>query len=280
MPMRKMIEIEDAKCNGCGKCVNGCAEGALAIVDGKARVIKEQFCDGFGDCIGECPTGALKLVDREAPLFDETAVRTHLVQLRGPAGVKRFNEAQRAHEKGQHPPAPSAEAAHGHGGGGCPGTRMRMAIQKDGGKTAVTVTGNDMPALVQKPDLDQWPVQLHLVPPSAPFFKNRELVLLSTCSPIASADVHWRFIRGRGVVVACPKLDRREGYVEKLAAILSEPTIPKIIVVRMEVPCCGGLTAMVEEALAACGRSDLHAEEVTMGLDGAIRSTAPIQPRM
>ena len=132
--------------------------------------------------------------------------------------------------------------------------------------------GGDGTSQAIRSDLTQWPVQLHLVPADAPFFKGRELVVLSTCSPIASADMHWRFIRGRGVVVACPKLDRTEKYVDKLAAILSEPSIPAVVVTRMAVPCCGGLTAMVKQAVAKTGRSDLKFSEVIIELDGTIQS--------
>ena len=119
-------------------------------------------------------------------------------------------------------------------------------------------------------ELEQWPVQIHLVQPGAPFFKNRELVVLSTCSPVASADIHWRFLRGRAVAVGCPKLDETTSYAEKLGAILAEPTIPRVIVVRMEVPCCGGLTRIVKEAVALSGRTNLEMEEVTVGIDGSI----------
>ena len=119
-------------------------------------------------------------------------------------------------------------------------------------------------------DLEQWPVQIHLVQPGAPFFSNRELVVLSTCAPVASADVHWRFIRGRGVAVGCPKLDDTAGYAEKLGAILRDRSIPKVIVARMEVPCCGGLTAITRQAIALSGRTDLKAEEVTIGVDGSV----------
>lgn len=134
---------------------------------------------------------------------------------------------------------------------------------------AATVAGSG-PARVMPSEIDQWPIQLHLVQPGAPFFKNKELVILSTCSPVACPDVQWRFLRGRSVVVACPKLDRTEPYVEKLAGILSDPSIPKAIVVRMEVPCCGGLTRIASAAAAASGRSDLVVEEATITLDGQL----------
>ena len=152
--------------------------------------------------------------------------------------------------------------------GGCPGMAMRFNPEKT--KPASQPSGGQGPRQAIPSELQQWPVQIHLVRPDAPYFKNRELVVLSTCSPIASADIHWRFIRGRSVVVGCPKLDQTDGYIEKLAAIFAEPSIPKVIVVRMEVPCCGGLTSIVSNAVRMSGRSDLQVEEVTVGLNGDI----------
>lgn len=270
MATRKIITIDEDLCNGCGNCITGCAEGALQLVNGKAKLVKEQFCDGFGDCIGTCPTGALKIVERNAEAFDEAATRRNLLETQGEAAVQQMDAANAAHERGEHPaPQQSAPTA-----GGCPGMRMRMPAP-DAPKAAATPAANvaDMPASVMPTELQQWPVQLHLVQPGAPFFKNRELAILSTCSPVASADVHWRFMRGRSVVVACPKLDNTEPYVEKLAGILRETTIPKAIIVRMEVPCCGGLTRIVREAHRLSGRQDLMVEEVTISLDGKVMET-------
>jgi len=238
---RKIIEIDEEKCNGCGACVTGCAEGALAIVNGKAKLVSDVFCDGLGACIGECPTGALKIIERDAPEFDETAVEQHLHK--------------------QKPHAPPA--------GGCPGMKLRFAEPSKVAKSKVE--GQGVSVQVIPSELNQWPTQLHLVPVEAPFFKNRELVVLSTCAPSASPDVNWRFIRGRAIAIACPKLDRTEGYVEKLAAILASNGIPKVIIVRMEVPCCGGLTMMVKEAARRSGRNDLVVEEAVIGLDGELR---------
>jgi ferredoxin len=243
--------------------VTGCAEGALQIVNGKAKLVNEVFCDGLGACIGECPTGALKIVEREAPAFNPVAVEAHLKRLgREPAGHSHTH----THAAGSKARPPAAHA-------GCPGSAMRMSAASE---TPAPVTGTGLPAMVQRSELAQWPVQLHLVQPGAPFFKNRELVLLSTCAPVASADVHWRFLRGRAVAVGCPKLDDTEGYVDKLAAILAEPTIPKVQVVRMEVPCCGGLTMILRQAIELSGRKDLAAEEVVVGTDGAIKSARAI----
>lgn len=268
MAKRKIIEINEDKCNGCGNCITGCAEGALQLVDGKAKLVKEQFCDGFGDCIGTCPTGALTITEREADEFDIEATRDNLRETQGEEAVRRMDEANAAHDRGEHPAPPPAA----HSGGGCPGMRMRMPKP---GATAPSVAPASTSGTGQmvRSDLEQWPVQLHLVQPGAPFFQNKELVILSTCSPIASADVHWRFIRGRGVVVACPKLDDTAPYADKLAAILGDTSIPKLIVVRMEVPCCGGLSMIAQDAVARCGRDDLVLEEVTVGLSGDILGT-------
>ncbi len=233
---RKIIEIDEELCNGCGECVTGCAEGALQIVDGKAKLVNEVFCDGLGACIGTCPTGALKIIERDADEFDEAAVEEHL-----------------GNQKPKAPPA-----------GGCPGMQVRF-----GGEPKV-----EHPAVSEQvipSELNQWPTQLHLVPSVAPFFKDRELVVLSTCAPSASPDVNWRFVRGRAIVIACPKLDRTEGYIEKLTEILKSNGIPKVIIVRMEVPCCGGLSVMVKQAAQQSGRTDLIVEEATIGLNGDVK---------
>ncbi len=280
MATRKIIQIDEDLCNGCGNCITGCAEGALQLIDGKARLVKEQFCDGFGDCIGHCPTGALTIVEREADAFNEQATKMNLLQTQGVTAVKRMDKANAAHERGEHPDenvlkqVPRAPQAGG--GGGCPGMRMRMGNSNSAAAPAPTPSQGALPPKMMPSALEQWPVQLHLVQPGAPFFQNKEMAILSTCSPIASADVHWRFMQGRSVVVACPKLDRTEPYVEKLAAIFQDTSIPKALVVRMEVPCCGGLSRIVQEAHARSGRADLVVEEITLSLTGEVLSTQPL----
>lgn len=237
---RKIIEIDEALCNGCGACVTGCAEGALQIVNGKAKLVNEVFCDGLGACIGECPTGALKIIERETPAFNEAAAKAHVQKTKVPA-------------------------MHS----GCPGMQVRFENKERNAEPApARISGQVIPS-----ELAQWPTQLHLVPVQAPFFTGRELVVLSTCAPSASPDVNWRFIRGRAIVIACPKLDRTEGYVEKLAAIFASNGIPKVTVVRMEVPCCGGLTQMVKQAARQSGRTDLIVEEATIALNGDLIAT-------
>jgi ferredoxin len=264
---REILSIDEELCNGCGECITGCAEGAIQLVDGKAKLVKEQFCDGFGDCIGTCPTGALKVEERESQAFSIEATKQHLMQTQGPDAVARMEAANKAHEQGKHP-EPATAPPTMPPAGGCPGSRMMESLKETPAAAPAEAAG--MPPRVNQPELDQWPVQIHLVSPEAPYFKNRELVVLSTCSPIASADIHWRFMRGRSIVVGCPKLDRTEGYAEKLGAILSDPSIPKVIIVRMEVPCCGGLTSIVQEAARLSGRTDLEVEEVTVRLNGDI----------
>lgn len=203
MATRKIIQIDEALCDGCGECVTGCAEGALQIVDGKAKLVREDFCDGFGDCIGTCPTGALTIEERKVPDYDPQ--------------------------------------------GGCPGSRMRVLPMAGGGVSPSspnppsaqgapafpTLAGSSPsgdPGTIMPSNLGQWPIQLHLIQPNALFFKNRELCVLSTCSPVAMPDAQWRFVRNRSVVMACPKLDRLDGYLDKLTGILAEPSIPRAVV--------------------------------------------------
>ena len=265
---RQIITIDEEKCNGCGLCVMTCAEGALKLVNGKAKLIKELLCDGFGDCLGECPTGALKIEVRDADVFDLTATRQHVKAERGEDGLKKLETVALRHERKGHTAAPDT--------GGCPGSVMPAMTEEPRRASSPSSTTTAMPSQALRSELEQWPVQIHLVQPGATFFKGRELVVLSTCSPVASADVHWRFIRGRGVAVGCPKLDNTKDYAGKIGAILSEPSIPKVIVVRMEVPCCGGLTMIVAEAVRLSGRKDLQVEEVVVGLKGEIKHVRKI----
>jgi len=264
---RNIIHIDESKCNGCGQCITACAEGALQLVNGKAKLVKEVFCDGLGLCMGECPTGALTVEVRAAPAFDYEQTKIHVLAERGEDGFQQLKTAARKNGvSAKSLPAP------GHSGcgdrrGGCPGMKMRFVPKP-------AVVADAATALADRSGLAQWPVQIHLVQPGAPFFHGRELLVLSTCAPVASAEIHKQFIRGRGVVVGCPKLDRTEGYAEKLAAILKDKSIPGVLVVRMELPCCGGLTAIVREAVRQSGRRDLRVEEIQIGLDGTIKTQA------
>ena len=263
---RTIIHIDADKCDGCGLCVSACHEGAIELRNGKAVLAREQHCDGLGACLGDCPRGAITLEEREAPAFLEPGGL--------PSAAGGLPSAS---------PFPKPGAGCGcedplptFGTGGCPGSRVRMQEKPTvpAPMTAPSVSG--LPGKVNASELSHWPVQLHLVPVRAPFFGDRELVVLSTCAPVASADVHWRFLRGRAVVIACPKLDRTEPYVEKLAAIFAQNPIPRVQVVRMSVPCCGGLTHIVRDALRLSGRRDLVVEEITVDLDGTVLSTKPL----
>lgn len=255
---RKIIKINQDLCNGCGDCVVGCAEGALQIIDGKAKLIKEDCCDGFGDCIGTCPTGALTIEEREAIDFDEKGTIEYLEKTQGKEAVKKMQQAQKIHKIKQKvhgknfPNAPR----------GCPSSRIKE-LKKEVVKPSDRVSlGTILPS-----DLAQWPIQIHLVSPTAPYFNGKELVIMSTCSPLASADTHWRYLRGRSVVVGCPKLDRTEPYAQKLASIFKANDIPKVIVVRMEVPCCGGIVSITNEARKLCGK-DIKIVEDTISIEG------------
>ena len=238
--MAKRIHINEELCTGCGNCETGCEHGAIRVVDGKARLVREDFCDGLGACIGTCPTGALKIV--ELPTGEQPSAR----------------------------PAPAPPVQKGLDSettqGGCPGSRL---MDLAAGPAAAASTGSAGPARVMHPELGQWPIQLHLIPPNAPFLRGKELVLLASCAAVASPDVQWRFIRGRAIAIACPKLDRTEGYLEKLAAMIAGSGITKVIVVRMQVPCCGGLSRLAQQAreLAAV---DLAIEEAVIALDGSL----------
>lgn len=317
MATRKIIRIDEDLCNGCGDCVVGCAEGALQIVDGKAKLVREDFCDGFGDCVGTCPTGALTIEEREVPQYDPQAARAHVAQTRGDEGLKAFDEAAQQHglepssgcpgsktmspdsrmrvlpnaSDGVSPSSPNPSLAQGApafsttptaqrpSGGGCPGGRSRT-LDADQPPTPPSAGGpaTGDPGTIQPGQLGQWPVMLHLVPPGAPFFKNKELCLLASCTPAAMPDAQWRFVRGRGVAMACPKLDRTDPYLDKLTEILSEPSIPRVLVARMEVPCCSGLTRLAVQAAQACGRDDLEVVEATVSLRGELLDQKVIWP--
>ena len=235
MAVRKIVKIDENLCDGCGKCIINCAEGALEIVHGKARLMKEIYCDGLGVCLGECPQDAITIEERDADAFDEEAVAEHL-----------------AEAKPQAAPLPC----------GCPGSAMRQMSPPDAGSEAV---GEAAPS-----QLSHWPVQLALVPPSAPFLQEAEVLLVADCVPFALADFHQRFLHGgRPVLVACPKLDNPEPYVAKLAAMFEQSSLRSLTIVHMEVPCCSGLCRLVEEALKASSAS-APIREITISVDGKV----------
>jgi ferredoxin len=275
---RKIIKIDEDKCNGCGLCIPECKEGALRIIEGKARLISDLFCDGLGACIGHCPEEAITIEEREAEPYDERKVmikmaaqpqsvlKAHLEHLIDHGAVEYYNEAvEYMKENGISNPILQLGNATKNNGGSCPGTKM-INLASDNNNAS-----DDKPKADNASMLGQWPVQLHLVSPNAPYFINSELVIMSTCGPLASANVHNDYLEGRSVVVACPKLDYTDPYVEKLAAIFANSNTPKAIVVRMEVPCCGGLSQFAVEA-AQIAAADTEIEEHVMAVNGQLIS--------
>jgi ferredoxin len=245
MAKRKIVAIDEAKCDGCGLCVPSCAEGAIQIIDGKARLVADVYCDGLGACLGECPNGAITITEREAEPFDEEAVRARMVRLKA-------DQSRRAPTAG----CPGAAAQS------LPGRSLPMVACPTGTPEGES-SGSGSSAL------QNWPVQLHLVPPGAPFLKDRDLLLVADCVPFACAEFHGRLLRGRPVVVGCPKLDDPQSYVDKLCAILAASSIKSLSVVRMEVPCCSALVRIAEAAMKASG-VNVPLEEVTISIQGEI----------
>ncbi len=245
--VRNIIEIDDEKCDGCGNCVPSCAEGAIQIVDGKARVIADKYCDGLGACLGECPLGALKIVEREADDFDEAAVHELHIQQ-----------------------ADTTEAAPTEPGTiskGCPSAAL---------KTFTTSSCNcanqpKMQGAVGSSALGHWPVQIRLVPPGAPFLKNADLLIAADCVPVAYPFFHRDLLAGKAVMIGCPKFDDAAQYVDKLTRVFKESGIKSITAVIMEVPCCAGLPAIIKKALENSGM-DIPFTQVTVSARGEILS--------
>jgi NAD-dependent dihydropyrimidine dehydrogenase PreA subunit len=258
---RKIVHIDEKLCNGCGLCVHNCAEGAIQVIDGKARLVAENLCDGLGACLGECPEGAIRIEEREADAFDEQAVEVRLKEIgQPPAPTGHHHQGGHHEHHGHH--APHGHH-HGHHGGGCPSSRV-IAHERP---AAAPGPAGEVPS-----ELAHWPVKLQLVPPTAPFFRGKELVVAADCAAIAHGDFHRRFLKGAAVVIQCPKFGDQEFVVPKLAGIIAEGGITGIAIARMEVPCCGGLSWAVQKAVQASGRKDLPVREVVVGVKGDIVS--------
>ena len=252
MSIRKIIKIDEDKCNGCGLCVPNCAEGAIQIINGKAKVVKDSYCDGLGACLGHCPQDALEIIEREADDFNEEEA------LEFAESVKQKKSKQVGHHE------------HGsvHGQVGCPGSRMRM-LKNEGANEGEKslVNGNDIEIRI-KSQLRQWPVQLSLVPVNAPYFDKSDLLITADCVPFAYPDYHLGLLKGRIVLVGCPKLDDIEYYKEKLIQIFSGNNIKRITVAHMEVPCCSGIVRAVDMAVAGSGKV-IPVTKVRIGIDGS-----------
>jgi ferredoxin len=236
--LRKIVKIDEEKCNGCGACVPACVEGALQIIGGKARLVSEEYCDGLGACLGECPQGAISIDEREAMEFDEEATKHHVKQ------------EERVTDK-----LPC----------GCPSTTVR---QFERGNRAGAAPGG---AVRHQSMLHHWPVQLALVPQSAPFLQGADIVLAADCVPFAYADFHHDFLKDHALLVACPKLDDFQAHQRKLTDILSHSDIRSLTVLHMEVPCCSGLANIAKHAIRLSGKK-IPFKEQTIGIGGDIKS--------
>lgn len=281
--LRKIIHIDEDKCTGCGLCVDACHEGAIAMVDGKARLVRDDYCDGLGDCLPSCPTDAISFVEREAAPYDEAAVAAHL--------ATRNNNGM----SGSAPAAPhggcpgsaartliaevSKPASAPHGG--CPGSRSRSldgapapAASAPATRTTAPAADNADPlatiAAALPNCLAQWPCQIKLVPVQAPYYQGRGLLIAADCTAFACASFHERFMNGNVTIIGCPKLDEGS-YTDKLAAIIAANDITSVTVARMEVPCCGGLERAAAEACAQSGK-DIPFEVVTFAVSGDVIS--------
>jgi len=230
MSKRKIIKIDESKCNGCGLCVPNCAEGAIKIIDGKARLVSDVLCDGLGACLGHCPEGAISIEEREAGAFDEKAVH-------------------------------AAKVGHFHEHGGCPGSRvMDLSKKARSGRNEKSSGPHDS-------ELRQWPVQIKLVSPDAPYFNNADLLIAADCVPFAYADFHENLLKGKILLVGCPKLDDIGYYKEKLSEIISNNNIRSVAYAHMEVPCCFGFVPAIKDAIKSSGKN-IPFEDITITIDG------------
>ncbi len=267
---RKVIKIDEEKCTGCGLCIPNCPEGALQVIDGKARLISDLFCDGLGACVGTCPEGALTVEKREVEPYDErrvmanivrggtNTIAAHLKHLREHGAEGYYQEAL-AYLREHNIPIPEEKEAPLPCG--CPGSQVRVLKPAPGAAASEPVVESR---------LSNWPVQLTLVPVAAPYFKDADLLIAADCCGFASPDFHQRFLAGKVLLVGCPKLDDADFYQEKLTNIFKNNSIRSVTCVHMEVPCCYGLVSVVRQAIKGSGK-DIPFQEITLGIDGRIK---------
>ena len=248
---RKIVSIDETLCNGCGLCVNACHEGAIQLVDGKARLISDSYCDGLGDCLPACPVNAIQIVERDAAKYDEAAVAARMAAAKGHA-----HAAPAAVPAAPKPPLPC----------GCPGQMAKSIARKP--TTPETAPAETTAASAPVAQLANWPVQIKLVNIHAPYLQNAALLIAADCTAFAYPDIHRRFMRNRVTLIGCPKLDEGD-YAEKLTTILQANEIKSVTVLRMEVPCCGGIASATMRALQASGKM-IPWQVVTISTDGAI----------
>lgn len=235
--LRKIIKIDEEKCDGCGLCVPACVEGALQIINGKAKLVSETYCDGLGACLGDCPQGAITIEEREAEEFDEEAIKYHPEQENGATGE-----------------LPCA----------CPSAAVRQFARQE---VTGVFRGDEPP---EQSMLRHWPVQLSLVPPLAPFLNGADVILAADCAPFAYAGFHHDFVKDHALLVACPKLDDFPAHLRKLTDILSQSEVNSLTVVRVEVPCCAGLVQMAKQAIQLSGK-DIPLREAVIGINGELK---------
>lgn len=276
---RKIIRIDDKKCTGCGLCIPNCPEGAIQLIDGKARLISDLFCDGLGACLGTCPEGAITIEEREAEPYSEATVMKNIIKA-GPNTIKAHLEHLRDHGQTEFlaqaiqvlermgvdnplSPVSTKPAGGGHGqGGGCPGSRA-MSFDKPAGEP-----GGDQGS--RPSQLTHWPVQLHLISPQAPHFQGSDVLLAADCTAFSLGDFHKDYLKGKTLAIACPKLDEgQETYVEKLKALIDEARINTLTVMIMQVPCCSGLLRLAQQAARSAARK-IPIKCVVVGIQGGI----------
>ncbi len=251
MAVREMVMIDEEKCDGCGLCVPACAEGAIRIIAGKAKLVADNLCDGLGACLGKCPQGAISIERRDAAEFDEAAVEKRLQEI--------GRTPQALHSGAV--PAAGCPSTRLQSFGACPSTQLKTLPPA---ARAADVAGH------RPSELRQWPVQLHLVPPTAPFLQGADLLLGADCVPFAYADFHKDLLKNKALLIACPKLDDGQAYIEKLSQMFARGGIRSLTIAIMEVPCCSGLVAIVRQALAKSG-ADIPLQVISVGIGGDIR---------
>ncbi|MBC7252373.1 MAG: 4Fe-4S binding protein [Actinobacteria bacterium] len=277
--LRKIVHIDEEKCDGCGLCAEACAEGAIAIIDGKARLVSESYCDGLGACLGECPRGAITILEREAAPFDEEAVLRHLGKDLGDGGrspeIPVGSAPGEGHElEGSENVAslPRGQRAGGaHLPCGCPGTAVRE-LQPPAEKAEVTTGGGRGNASL----LRNWPIQLRLVPVNAPYLRGARLLVAADCTAFAFPGFNPRLLEERVLLVGCPKLDDASFYREKLAGLIAENQVREITVAHMEVPCCFGLANIARQAIEDTG-ADIKLTVVKLGVNGDLLSMEKVE---
>lgn len=249
---REIVKIDEEKCDGCGLCIPGCAEGAIQVIDGKAKLVADNLCDGLGNCLGICPKDAITIEKRSATDFDEEAVTAHLGKTeRMPTGQADSTPVQPAAK----PPMPC----------GCPGSMARqLSPQSSGGGPAPAATSTQS-------QLGHWPVQLKLLPVDGPLWHNADVLIAADCVSVAMPDFHERLLKGHSVAVGCPKLDDLAYYEDKLTEIFKLNPIKSVTVAHMEVPCCGGIVVAVRNAMVNAGKSGLFFDDVMVGVDGKVK---------